>query len=73
MTVSQQIIDILNNDPKARRMKQLFENAADKANMHGEERQKAWETTLMLIMSKNKQVMELMANEIYEEVNGIEN
>lgn len=70
MTVSQQIIDILNNDPKARRMKQLFENAADKANMYGEERQKAWETTLMIIISQNKEAMELMANEVWEEVNG---
>ena len=70
MNVSQQIIDVLNKDEKARKVMAEFNRVANEQGIEGEEYAKAREITLLLCMHQNKEVMGLMANEIWEEVNG---
>ena len=70
MTVSQKVIDILNKDEVSRKLNTVFQQAAKEEGLTGEEYQEAHKTFIMMCIARNPEAIELMADEIWEEVNG---
>lgn len=66
MTVSQKVIDLLNQDEKAKKLNTLFNETATKQGLTGSELENARQTFLMMLIAKNPEAMKLMANEVWE-------
>lgn len=60
-----QIIEVLNQDEKSRKMLKRFEELAEQENLTGEKYNEARKTILMVIIASNKKAMSLMAEETY--------
>lgn len=67
--MSEKVIAILNKDEKAKKLNTMFIEAAERQGLTGEELEKARESFLMLLISKNQEAMQVMAREAYEELN----
>ncbi|MCY8048468.1 hypothetical protein MOD91_18265 [Bacillus haynesii] len=70
MNVSQQIIDILNKDEKAKNLMKEFNHTAKEQGLKDDEYASAREVVLLLCMRQNDEVMKMMADELWEEING---
>ncbi|TVY09914.1 hypothetical protein [Paenibacillus cremeus] len=67
--ISQKVIDVLNNDAKARALLGEFRQVANRKGLTGEEYRKVYETFMMMLISNNTEAMSLMANEMYMDLN----
>jgi hypothetical protein len=71
MTVSDKVIALLNKDERAKRLNTLFNETAKKQGLTGSELADTRQTFLMLLIAKNPEAMQLMANETYNHFNQI--
>jgi hypothetical protein len=69
MTVSQKVMEILNNDQSAKRMNKAFNEAAERQGLTGRELEGAREAMLMMLISNNTEAMRVMAQEVYNHHN----
>jgi hypothetical protein len=69
MTVSEKVVAILNEDESAKKMNKLFNEAAEKQGLEGEELEGARQAMLMMLISNNPVAMQVMASETYEYFN----
>lgn len=65
MTVSDKVINILNQDEKAKKLNTMFNETAAKQGLKGSELENARQTFLMMLISKNPEAMQVMAEEVY--------
>lgn len=72
MNVSAKIIDVLNKDEKARKILSRFNEKAREEGIEGEDYDKAREVILMLCIKNNAEAMDMMAREVYNELNKFE-
>ncbi|OMI07729.1 hypothetical protein BVL54_20130 [Bacillus paralicheniformis] len=70
MNVSQQIIDILNKDEKAKKLLKEFNRTAREQCLNDEVYALSREVVLLLCMKQNEDAMKLMSDELWEEING---
>ncbi|MFG3611422.1 hypothetical protein [Rummeliibacillus stabekisii] len=64
-----EVMEILKADKKACSMMKLFHETAESIGMQGREYEEARKTMLMLIISKTPKAMQVMAHEVYTELN----
>lgn len=64
------IIEVLNQNPQAKKLLGTFEKAAEAQNFTPEEYQETRKTVFMLAMAMTPEAMEIMAGEVWEEING---
>ena len=69
MNISKQIIDLMNQNEKFKRLNTIFNETAAKEGITGKELEGARQTFLMMLMSTDKEIMSIMAKEVYEELN----
>lgn len=72
MTVSDKILEILNQDERAKRLNTLFHEAAKRQGLQGHELEEARKTFIMLMIAGNKQALETMANDVYDHFNQLQ-
>lgn len=69
MTVSDKVIEILNQDEKAKKLNTLFIETANKQGLQGEELEDARQTFLMMLIANSPEAMQVMAEETYNHFN----
>lgn len=69
MTVSEKVIEILNQDETAKKMNTLFIKAAESQGLTGNELEGAREAFMMMLISKNEEAMMVMAEYAYKHFN----
>jgi hypothetical protein len=65
MTVSDKVMEILNNDESAKKMNTVFIEAAERQGLTGKELEGAREAFIMMMIANNPEAMNVMATEVY--------
>lgn len=69
MYMNDKVMDILNNDKKARKMKAFFEEEIERQELEGEEKEEARKDMMLFIISHNEEAKKEILKEIYEKAN----
>lgn len=65
----EKFLEVLNNNPKSKAMLDRFNKVAAETNLIGAEYDKARETVVMMAIACDKELINQLAEEIYNEVN----
>lgn len=67
--MTDQVMEILKGDEKAKKMIKMFHETATAQGIEGTEYEEMRKTMLMLIISSTPEAMTVMANEVYDHHN----